>query len=219
MALQFVHYLACVPAWLIDPKINGFAASGPGINQFVRGARVDRELNTLNYIYLWTTGLGFLVLLILVKIQMTMLYLWVVPIVVAWYCLAWQAIPYCMHGWPVCPRHTGPCVTMTAIATSLVFIAIFCFHHACFLFPCLCAPEVPGYLFFPPNGRIDSPLTGVFDANYNLFLRRFGATEGWDCVWSPPAELTDETAARMLEEGTALSPILAFFTNAMQGWA
>jgi hypothetical protein len=77
MAMYIVELLACVPAWLIDPNINGFAASGPGFNQYVRGSRVDHELNTLNYIYLWTTGLGFVILLILVKIQMTLLYLWV----------------------------------------------------------------------------------------------------------------------------------------------
>jgi hypothetical protein len=76
-AIYFVELLACVPIWLIDPGVVGFAASGPGFNQYVRGVRVDRELNTLNYIYLWTTGLGFLTLLILMKIQMTLLYLWV----------------------------------------------------------------------------------------------------------------------------------------------
>jgi hypothetical protein len=96
---------------------------------------------------------------------------------------------------------------------------LFVTHHACFLFPCLCAPEVPGYLFFPPSGNIDSPLSGTFDANYDLFLRRFGGLNTWDCVWTPPAAVTDEVAARRLAEGADLSPLLAFFTKTLGGWA
>eukprot|EP00962_Isochrysis_galbana_P011538 scaffold3243_cov106-Isochrysis_galbana.AAC.10 len=75
--MYFVELIACLPPWLIDPSVNGFAASGPGLNQYVRGARVDHELDILNYIYLWNIGLIFLVLLILFKIQLTLLYLWV----------------------------------------------------------------------------------------------------------------------------------------------
>ena len=33
---------------------------------------VDREINALNYIYLWTTGCGFLIILILIKLQVRM---------------------------------------------------------------------------------------------------------------------------------------------------
>lgn len=221
MAIYIVELLACIPEWLIQPEdgADGFSASGPGANAYVRGSRVDVELNTLNYIYLWTTGIGFFLLLILMKLQMTMLYLWFVPAIIIWYCIAWQSIPYCLNGWPSCPTHTGPCVSLTAIATVIVFVSLFLFHHACFLFPCLCAPEVPGYLFFPPSGAIDSPLTGKFDVSHGLFLRRlFGGGDTWDCAWEPPsldAAEEAEAAGRLLHESVALSPVLAFFSNAL----
>jgi hypothetical protein len=99
---------------------------------------------------------------------------------------------------------------------------LFVSYHACFLFPCLCAPEVPGYLFFSPSGDLDSPLSGVFDWNYGLFLRRFGSLEPWDCVWTPPEAVivvTDELAARRLADSAGLSPLLAFFTKVLAGWA
>ena len=170
------------------------------------------------------------------KLQMTMLYLWFVPAIIIWYCIAWQSIPYCLNGWPSCPTHTGPCVSLTAIGTVIVFVSLFLFHHACFLFPCLCAPEaraatarpsphaaealclahsicrprrdpvttpppplqVPGYLFFPPSGAIDSPLTGKFDVSHGLFLRRlFGGGDTWDCAWEPPSlDAAEEAEAR-----------------------
>jgi hypothetical protein len=96
---------------------------------------------------------------------------------------------------------------------------LFVFHHACFLFPCLCAPEVPGYLFFPPSGDIDSPLSGTFDANYYLVLRRIYKLEEWDCVWVPPETAADELAARRLADGAGPpSPVLALFTGALAGW-
>ena len=189
-AAYTVQLVGCFGASFIDPAREGATAGGPGANDYVRGSKVDEEITRLSYIYLWTTGLGFIIMLVLIKIQMTLLYLWAVPVVILIYMTAWQALPYNTHGWPVCPAHTGPCLAMTAIATSLLYICLFCFYHGCFLFPCLCAPEVPGYLFFPPNGNLESPLAGVFDLNFPLILARFApnAPLVWDCVWEPPAE-------------------------------
>lgn len=42
----------------------------------------------------------------------------VIPLLVFFYALVWQAIPYCLHGWPVCPRHTGPCVVRAPCGTT-----------------------------------------------------------------------------------------------------
>ncbi len=114
MTMFFAQLLACFD----KPTLEAAA-------RFVRGARVDRELDLFNYIYLWTTYLVFIVLLILFKLQMTCFYLWVIPIVMLWYMTAWLAIPYCLIGWPTCPEHTGPCLNVTSLVTSLLYVALF----------------------------------------------------------------------------------------------
>jgi hypothetical protein len=77
IALYFVQLIACLPTWLIDPSVDGYAASGPSLQNFVRGSMVDREISIMMYIQLWSTGLTYLTLLVLFKTQMTLLYLWV----------------------------------------------------------------------------------------------------------------------------------------------
>jgi hypothetical protein len=73
-------------------------------------------------------------------------------------------------------------------------------------------------LFFPSSGDIDSPLSGTFDANYDLFLRRIGRLESWDCVWTPPDAVTDEQATRRLADGADFSPIFAVSIGTFAGW-
>lgn len=57
-------------------------------------------------------------------------------------------------------------------------------------FPCLCAPEVPGWVFFPPEHPPSDPLQGDIDVSGFIILldkasRGFPPVE--DCVWTPPA--------------------------------
>jgi hypothetical protein len=59
-----------------------------------------------------------------------------------------------------------------------------------FRFPCLCAPEVPGWVFWPPNNPPSDPLQGDIDvAGFLLLLGK--ASRGFpqveDCQWTPPA--------------------------------
>jgi hypothetical protein len=108
----------------------------------------------------------------------------------------WQTIPYCLEGWPACWPHSGPCVIMTAICTSLVWLSFFIIRYGCFLFPCVCAPEVPGWMFFPPSDKLRSPLQGTWDTRLpGLFVERVLALAGggeWDCAWEPEPSQYDD---------------------------
>ena len=40
-------------------------------------------------------------------------------------------------------------MTMVGLAVTLAYLAYIALVRGCFLFPCLCAPTVPGWLFLP----------------------------------------------------------------------
>ena len=85
--------------------------------------------------------------------------------------------------------HTGPAVELVGIATTLIFLAGFLVARGCWLFPCLCAPEVPGWLFFPPHDPPPNPLKGqIIDLyGFRVFLDKLanGFAMPDDCVWEP----------------------------------
>ena len=122
--------------------------------------------------------------------------MWILPISMVYFFIVTHAMPYCMHGWPICPNDTGACVFMTALATIIVFFLLFFLKHGCFLFPCLCVPDVPGWAFFPPNTAVWSPLRGVWDVNAGFFLHPFSRLWAWattpfddeKCMWEPQPE-------------------------------
>lgn len=124
-----------------------------------------------------------------------MAYLWLIPIHIVLYATLLLALPYCMHGPRVCAPHVGPCLWMTHLLTTLVFLLFFFVKYGCFLFPCLCALEIPAWLFFPPSD-IDEPpavLNGTFDVYaFQLALRKIcellvNPLAEWDrdCQWEP----------------------------------
>ena len=101
-----------------------------------------------------------------------------------------QGYEYCFAGVQACPPHTGPAIHCTQVLTTLAFIAGFVFLRGCFLFPCLCAPELPAWLFFPPDNPPPNPI-GEGDIDWQAAmlmlsraLRGFPPPE--DCVWAPP---------------------------------
>ena len=108
----------------------------------------------------WWTGIWTTLLILLFRYQMTPLYLWVVPASFLYFLVLWQTWPYCLDGWPVCFPHGGPCIFWAALGTTLLWTAFFILRYGCFLFPCVCAPEVPGWFFFPPSNMLLSPLEG-----------------------------------------------------------
>ena len=64
--------------------------------------------------------------------------------------------------------------------------------------PCLCAPHVPGWLFFPPAEApdFDWDAAGNFDWSLGLLVIRkllgYEPMFPGDCVWEPPKEVTAE---------------------------
>ncbi|EOD36472.1 hypothetical protein EMIHUDRAFT_423031 [Emiliania huxleyi CCMP1516] len=122
--------------------------------------------------------------------RFSMLLLWLFPITILVYSIGANAIPACMHGLPVCPPHTGPAVAIIGMASTALFLTGFIFVRACFLFPCLCAPEVPGWLFFPPASVPVSPITDGDVDTFGVALlldKLFGKSAfPSDCVWEPP---------------------------------
>ncbi|EOD05097.1 hypothetical protein EMIHUDRAFT_220171 [Emiliania huxleyi CCMP1516] len=123
----------------------------------------------------------------------TPLYSWVVPVSNIYFAVIWQTYPYCLDGWPICFPHGGPCLFWAQFGTSLAWTSLFVLRYGCFLFPCACAPELPGWFFFPPSNHLESPLgrQGQWDTRYiALFAERlFGRSGiGWDwdsCEWEP----------------------------------
>jgi hypothetical protein len=57
-------------------------------------------------------------------------------------------------------------------------------------FPCLCAPEIPGWLFYPPDKPPPSPLQGDVDLGAIIILLAKIRTGfpglGTDCQWVVP---------------------------------
>jgi len=154
------------------------------------GNRALREWYSMQYVYLWVLVIDMLLIIILSKWKLSMLWLWIVPITVIVYAFVIHGMSYCMNGIAVCPPHTGPAIVMAQIGTTLTFLFIFFWTRGCFLFPCLCAPEVPGWVFFPPEHPPSDPLQGDIDVSGFIILldkasRGFPPVE--DCVWTPPA--------------------------------
>lgn len=156
---------------------------------YVVGPRVLRVDRILSYVQYWWTGIWTMVMLALFHVSFNVFYLWLIPISCLYSMILWQTLPYCLDGWPVCFPHGGPSISLVAIGTTFAWVALFCLRYGCFLFPCACAPEVPGWMFFPPTDKIKSPLDGVWDTRLAaLFVQRVvGAWGGetWDCAWEP----------------------------------
>ena len=116
-----------------------------------------------------------------------------VPVSNIYFAVLWQTWPYCLDGWPICFPHGGPCLFWAQFGTSLAWTSLFVLRYGCFLFPCACAPELPGWIFFSPSNHLENPLgrQGQWDTRYiALFAERlFGRSGiGWDwdkCEWEP----------------------------------
>ena len=159
---------------------------------YVAGIRAKREWCSIHYLYLWVLAITVLLLIVLCKWRLSMLYLWFIPINVTIYGFVVHSLPYCLHGMAVCPPHAGPAVALMGISTLVVFVLGYLFCKGCFLFPCFCAPEVPGWIFFPPQDPPPNPLQG--DLDYDSFVIMFSkAMAGFphvdDCVWTPPTSM------------------------------
>ena len=143
----------------------------------------------MKFVYTWVSLIGTYLMIFSVKTYFTILYLWFIPLYITIFAFFGHALPYLMHGAAACPPHTGPSVELVGIATTLIFLAGFLVARGCWLFPCLCAPEVPGWLFFPPHDPPDNPLQGDVDWDaFQIFLRHMwrGFPAAEDCVWKPP---------------------------------
>jgi len=180
------------------------------VTVYVVGPQVLRLERVFGYVLYWWIGAWTVVILVLIHYQFTILFLWTVPFTSLYLMIMWQSIPYCLDGWPTCRPHSGPCVLMTAICTSLVWLALVLVRYGCLLFPCLCAPDVPGWLFFPPTNRLRNPLEGAWDARLPfLFLERAFGWPGlrleseWDCAWEPlPSDVEEfEPSVELLTSG------------------
>jgi len=154
------------------------------------GRRAQSEWRSAQYLYLWALWLFMLLIGLMMKWKMTYLWLWTVPVLALLYCAFLQGYEYCFAGVQACPPHTGPAIHCTQVLTTLAFIAGFVFLRGCFLFPCLCAPELPAWLFFPPDNPPPNPI-GEGDIDWQAAmlmlsraLRGFPPPE--DCVWAPP---------------------------------
>mmetsp|Transcript_11393 Transcript_11393/g.37976 ORF Transcript_11393/g.37976 Transcript_11393/m.37976 type:complete len:238 (-) Transcript_11393:118-831(-) len=161
--------------------------------KYVDGPRVAVVRRTYRYILFWWIGLWTFALLILFHVCYTPLYSWVVPVSNIYFAVLWQTWPYCLDGWPICFPHGGPCLFWAQFGTSLAWTSLFVLRYGCFLFPCACAPELPGWFFFSPSNHLENPLgrQGQWDTRYiALFAERlFGRSGiGWDwdkCEWEP----------------------------------
>jgi len=161
--------------------------------RFAVGSRVPVELRSMSFIYLWVTGITNVGLIGLMKYRMAMAYLWIIPISVIIYSTTLLALPYCIHGPRVCAPHSGPCLSMSHLLTTIGFLLFFFIKYGCFLFPCLCAPEIPAWLFFPPSDGYEPPIKGAFDsyaitlAISKMFELVTDPQRAWakDCGWYP----------------------------------
>jgi len=157
--------------------------------KYVAGPRAAAEWRSMKFVYTWVSLIGTYLMIFSVKTYFTILYLWFIPLFITIFAFFGHALPYLMHGAAACPPHTGPAVELVGIATTLIFLAGFLVARGCWLFPCLCAPEVPGWLFFPPHDPPDNPLQGDVDWDaFQIFLRHMwrGFPAAEDCVWEPP---------------------------------
>ncbi|EOD34069.1 hypothetical protein EMIHUDRAFT_441368 [Emiliania huxleyi CCMP1516] len=112
------------------------ADSIPETTRFVAGRRAKTETYSAKYIYTWVLLLGMWLLVVALKFYFTMLFLWLIPLLVLIYGTALHAYPYLFAGVAACPPHAGPAVEMAGICTLLAFLLVFCGYRACWLFPC-----------------------------------------------------------------------------------
>ena len=177
--LDFAMFLLCLKADTQDAT-----------KAMVLGKRAALECRSAMFLYLWTLWLFMFLMGVMMKWKLTFLYLWIVPTLWLIYCAFFQGYSYCFAGQAVCPPHTGPLVRCIQVLTTGTILLGFVWMRACFLFPCLCAPTVPGWLFFPPDNPPPSPLKGDIDwdaFSYLLGLAARGFPQPEDCVWEPPA--------------------------------
>jgi len=162
---------------------------------FVQGHRAKAEIRAVNQAYLWFAFIVIFSIFITFKSWFSILWIWVMPFSMLYYTMVIHSVPYCMNGWTACPGHTMPCMCLTFALTSLTMFSLFILKHGCFMFPCLCKEEVPGWLFFPSSTALTSPLRGIFDVNLWFFERPVTRLIDWftaaawddDCRWEPTA--------------------------------
>lgn len=162
---------------------------------FVQGHRAKAEIRAVNQAYLWFAFIVIFSIFLTFKSWFSILWIWVVPFSMFYYTMVIHSVPYCMNGWTACPGHTMPCMCLTFALTSLTMFSLFILKHGCFMFPCLCKEEVPGWLFFPSSTALTSPLRGIFDVNLWFFERPVTRLIDWftaaawddDCRWEPTA--------------------------------
>jgi len=93
------------------------ADSIPETTRFVVGRRAKTETYSAKYIYTWVLLLGMWLLVVALKFYFTMLFLWLIPLLVLIYGTALHAYPYLFAGVAACPPHSGPAVEMAGICT------------------------------------------------------------------------------------------------------
>jgi len=141
------------------------------------------------YLYMWSFWVVMIGNMVGWGFELGYLWQWSVPALILLYAFFLHSFPYCFAGQAICPPHTEAAVRCIMISTTFVFLLIHISWRACFLFPCLCAPEVPGWLFFPPHDPPPNPLKGqIIDLyGFRVFLDKLanGFAMPDDCVWEP----------------------------------
>lgn len=138
-------------------------------SKYIRGHRVKKEVRAMTFVYGWFTGIVCAVSLIAFHFTFSLLWLWQIPISMLVFEVMQSSFAPCLFGWPACPVGTASCLYATWSLTTLACILLFVYKHACFLFPCLCAPEIPGWMFFPPRNDLWSPLRGAYDYDLSFY--------------------------------------------------
>ncbi|EOD06348.1 hypothetical protein EMIHUDRAFT_453462 [Emiliania huxleyi CCMP1516] len=178
ISLWFVHWLFC----LTPDQINV-------TTQYYAGKRAVDEMDAAFYLYMWSFWVVMIGNMVGWGFELGYLWQWSVPALILLYAFFLHSFPYCFAGQAICPPHTEAAVRCIMISTTFVFLLIHISWRACFLFPCLCAPEVPGWLFFPPHDPPPNPLKGqIIDLyGFRVFLDKLanGFAMPDDCVWEP----------------------------------
>ena len=140
---------------------------------------------THTYLMFWTYGQFFL----WHTFPISSLWLWSVPISMVYFGILWNSIPYLSDGPATCFAHGSGALIALGICTTLAAMVIYIVRYGCFMFPCLCAPDVPGWVFFPPSPDLSNPaVAGVWDHKLLcLFLERAA-----ELLWDPAAALSRE---------------------------
>ena len=130
ISLWFVHWLFC----LTPDQINV-------TTQYAAGKRAVDEMDAAFYLYMWSFWVVMIGNMVGWGFELGYLWQWSVPALILLYAFFLHSFPYCFAGQAICPPHTEAAVRCIMISTTFVFLLIHISWRACFLFPCLCAPE------------------------------------------------------------------------------